>query len=67
MFLGFALLLAPPSCHHGRGAGAAGIDEGVPDLALASDQIRSVVIGAELGRGSRFGLYRRRGGPSTVS
>ena len=59
MFLGFALSSAPPSCHHGHGAGAAGVDEGVPDLASAKDQIRSVVIGVELGRGSRFGLYRR--------
>ena len=57
MFPGFSLLSAPPSCHHGRGAGAAGVDEGVPDLALARDQIRLVMIGAELGRGSRSGLH----------
>ena len=57
MFPGFALSLVPPSCHHGRGAGAVGIDERVPDLAPARDQIQSVVIGAELGRGSKFGLY----------
>jgi len=57
MFPGFVLSLTPPSYHRGRGAGAAGVDKGVPDLALARDQIRSVVIGAELGRGSRFGLY----------
>ena len=57
MFPGFALSLEPPSYHHSRGAGAAGVDEGVPDLAPARDQIRSVVKGAELGRGSRSGLY----------
>ena len=45
----------------------AGVDEGVPDLAPARDQIWSVVTGAELGRGSRSGLYCRRGGPSAVS
>ena len=50
---GFALSLALPSCHHGRGAGVASVDVGVPDLALASDQIQSVMTGAELGRGSR--------------
>ena len=67
MFPGFALLLAPWSYHHSRGAGAAGVDEGVQDLASDRDQIRSVVKGAELGRGSEFGLYHCRGGPSTVS
>ena len=45
----------------------AGVDEGVLDLALARDQIWSVVIGAELGRGSRSGLYHHRGGPSVVN
>ena len=39
----------------------AGVDEGVPDLDSARDQIRSVVIGAELGRGSRSGLYHHQG------
>ena len=57
MFPGFALLSAPSSCHHGHGAGAAGVDKGILDLALARDQIQPVMIGAELGRGSRFGLY----------
>ena len=65
--LGFALSLASPSCHRGRGAGAAGVDEGVLDLSLSRDQIRSVMIGAELGRGSRSGLYHHRGGPSVTS
>ena len=41
MFPGFALSSAPPSCHRGRGAAAAGVDEGVPDLAPVRDQIRS--------------------------
>ena len=67
MFPSFALSLAPPSYHHGHGGGAAGVDEGVPDLALARDQIRSVVTGAELGRGSRSGLYHHRGSASAVS
>ena len=67
MFPGFALSSAPPSCNHDRRVGAASIDEGVPDLASARDQIRSVVIGAELGRGSKFGLYHRRGSPSSIS
>ena len=67
MFPGFALLLALPSHHHGRGAGVVDIDEGVTDLALAREQIWSVVIGAKLGRRSRFDLYRHQGGPSTVS
>ena len=39
----------------------ASVDEGVPDLAPARDQIRSVVIGAELGRGSRSSLYHHQG------
>jgi hypothetical protein len=52
MFPVFALSSAPPSCHRGREAGAAGVDEGVPDLASARSQIRLVVIGAKLGRGS---------------
>ena len=59
MFPSFALSSSPPSYHRGRGAGAADVDEGVPDLALARDQIWSVVIGAKLDRGSRSGLYRR--------
>ena len=67
MFLGFALSLAPSSYHRSRGAGANGVDEGVPDLASARDQIRSVMIGAELGRGSRSSFYHRRGSPSAVS
>lgn len=66
MFSGFALLSAPPSCHHGRRASVASVDEGVPDLAPARDQIRSVVLGAELGRGSRSDLYRHRGSPSVI-
>ena len=49
MFHGFALLLAPPSCHRGRRVGAAGVDEGVPDLALARVQIWLVMIGVEVG------------------
>ena len=61
MFLGFALLSAPPSCHRGRRASVAGVDEWVLDLAPTRDQILSVVTGAELGRGSRSSLYRRRG------
>ena len=67
MFTSFALSSALSSYHRGHGAGAASIDEGVPDLALARDQIHSVVIGAKLGRGSRSGLYHRRGSPSVVS
>ena len=59
MFPGFALLSAPPSYHCGRRAGAASVDEGVLDLALARDQIWSVVIGAEPGRGSGSSLYHR--------
>ena len=67
MFPGFALSSALPSCHHDRRVGAAGVDEGVPDLAPARDKIWSVMIGAKLGRGSGFGLYHHRGGPSAVS
>ena len=67
MFPSFALSSSPPSCHHGRGASAASVDEGVPNLALARDQIWSVMIGAELGRGFGSGLYYHRGGPSVVS
>jgi len=67
MFPGFALSSTPPSCHRGRGAGVAGVDEGVLDLAPARDQIWSIVIGADLGRGFRSGLYHCRGGPSAVS
>jgi hypothetical protein len=37
------------SCHHGHRASAAGVDEGVPDLALARVQIQSAVVGAEVG------------------
>ena len=37
------------SCHHGRGAGATGVDEGVIDLALARVQIQSVMAGTEVG------------------
>ena len=58
MFSIYTLLLAPSSCHHAHGVRAANVDEGVPDLALARDQIWLVVIGAELGRGFRSGLYR---------
>jgi hypothetical protein len=67
MFLGFALSSTPSSYHRGRGVGAAGVDEGVPDLALARDKIWSVVTSAELGRGSRSSLYHYRGGPSAIS
>jgi hypothetical protein len=66
-FLGFALSSTPLSCHRDRRSGAAGVDEGVLDLAPAKDQIQLVMTGAELGRGSRFSLYHHRGGPSTVS
>jgi hypothetical protein len=60
VFPGYALSSAPLSCHCGHGADAAGVDEGVLDLAPARDrQIRSVVIGAELDRRSRSGLYHR--------
>jgi hypothetical protein len=57
VFPSFALLSGLPSCYRGRGASATDIDEGVTDLASARDQIRSVMIGAELGRGSRSSLY----------
>jgi hypothetical protein len=57
VFPGFALSSASSSYHRGRGASAASVDEGVPDMALARDQIRSIMTGAELGRGSGFGLY----------
>ena len=39
VFPDFALSSAPLSYHRGHGAGAVGVDEGVPDLALARDQI----------------------------
>ena len=67
MFPSFALLSAPSSCHRGPRASVTGVDKGVPDLAPARDHIRSVMTGAELGRGSRSGLYHRQGGPSTIS
>jgi hypothetical protein len=67
MIPGFALSLASPFCHHSRRASAADVDEGLPDLALARDQIRSIMTGAELGRGSGSSLYLHRGGPSIVS
>jgi hypothetical protein len=67
VFPSFALLSARLSCHHSCRAGAADVDEGVPDLALAMDQIQPVMTGAELGRGFGSGLYHHRGGPSAVS
>ena len=67
MFPSFALLSAPPSYHHSRGAGTAGVDAGVTDLAPARDQFRSVMTGAELGRGSRSGMYHHRGGPFAIN
>ena len=67
MFPGFALSLAPMSYHRDRGAGAARVDEAVPDLAPARDQIQSILTSAELGRGSRSSFYHRRGSPSAVS
>ena len=57
MFSSFALSSAPPSYHCDRRAGATDVDKGVLDLALARDQIQSVMIGAELGRGFDSGLY----------
>jgi hypothetical protein len=57
VFPGIALSSTPLSCHRDCGASAVGVDEGVPDLALVRDQIRSVIIGAKLGRGFRSGLY----------
>ena len=67
MYPSYALSLAHPSCHCGRGTGAASVDEGVPDLALARDQIRSIMIGPKLGRGSGSILYHHRGDPFVVS
>jgi len=49
VFPGFALLSTPPSYQRGCRASAAGVDEGVTDLALARVQIRSVMEGAEVG------------------
>jgi hypothetical protein len=43
--LALAMLTFVELCHRGRGASAAGVDEGVQDLAPARDQIRSVMIG----------------------
>jgi len=37
------------SCHHDHRAGAASIDAGLTDLALARVQIRSIIAGAEVG------------------
>ena len=48
MFPSFALSSSPPSYHRGRGAGAADVDEGVIDLALARVQIWSVIASAEV-------------------
>jgi hypothetical protein len=62
VFPGFALLLALSYYHHGRGAGATYIDEGVPALAPTRDQIRSVMTCVKLGRRSGSGLYCHRGG-----
>ena len=49
MYLGYASSLAQPSCHHGHGTSAAGVDEGVLDPALARVRIRLVMTGAEVG------------------
>ena len=49
MFHGFVLSSAPPSYHHDHGAGAVGVDEGVPDLALAKVWIQLVMRGAKVG------------------
>ena len=49
MYPSYALSLASLSCHCGRGTGAAGVDVGVPDLALAKVQIRLFMAGAEVG------------------
>ena len=49
MFPSFALLSTSPSYHHGRGAGATGVDEGVPDPASARVWVRPVMIGVEVG------------------
>jgi hypothetical protein len=46
---GYASSSAPPSCHRGHGTGAADVDEGVPDPALARVRIRLVLTGAEVG------------------
>ena len=67
MFPGFALLSAPSSYHRGCGAGVTSVDEGVTDLALARDQIWSVMIGTELGRGFGSSLYHRRGSHFAIS
>jgi hypothetical protein len=42
-------MLLRQSCHCGHRTGAAGVDEGVPDLAPAMVRIRLVVAGAEVG------------------
>jgi hypothetical protein len=47
-------LLAQPPYHHGRRTGAIGVDEGVPDLALARVHIQLVVRGAEVGDPDSF-------------
>ena len=46
MYPGYASTLAQPSCHRGGGTGAANIDEGVLDPALARVQIWLVVTSA---------------------
>jgi hypothetical protein len=48
-YLGYASSLVQPSCHRGRGIGAAGFDKGVPDPAQDRARIRLVMTGAEVG------------------
>ena len=49
MYPGYASLLAQPSYLRGQGTSAAGVDEGVPDLALARVWIWLVMTGAKVG------------------
>ena len=49
VYLGYASSSALRSYHHGHETGATGVDEGVPDPALARVWIRPVMIGVEVG------------------
>ena len=63
MYPGYASSLAQPSCHCSRGTGAANVDKGVPDSALARVLIRVKINESSCCADGALGLERGgRGG-----